>query len=346
MNITFLIGNGFDLNLGLNTRFRDFIEEYKKIESSDNDVIVSFKNNIDEDVELWSDAEKRFGEFSNFFYVEAAERYLDCHYDFCEKLSKYLQNQEERINYDGYDYHHLKFFSCLSEAMEDFCEEDQDLIKQCYNQKEKIQFNFINFNYTSTLDSFVRKFDEYDENDIIMNSFSFSSLIHVHGYTDREMVFGVNDPSQISNHFIFMGKPQEYEAQVIKQKTNEMNGNHTDEKAYNVLKNSDLLYIYGMSLGDTDALWWDRICQLMVENKDLVTIMYFYDTPESNLLRRRFITFRNKKREELTRFSSLSNEDKESIYNRIILARKNPFEQIKNLADNSTETEKIFALKA
>ena len=31
MNITFLIGNGFDLNLGLDTRYTDFLSEYKKL---------------------------------------------------------------------------------------------------------------------------------------------------------------------------------------------------------------------------------------------------------------------------------------------------------------------------
>ena len=30
MNITFLIGNGFDINLGLKTQFCDFLKEYKK----------------------------------------------------------------------------------------------------------------------------------------------------------------------------------------------------------------------------------------------------------------------------------------------------------------------------
>ena len=31
MKITFLVGNGFDLNLGLDTNYSDFLKEYKKI---------------------------------------------------------------------------------------------------------------------------------------------------------------------------------------------------------------------------------------------------------------------------------------------------------------------------
>lgn len=35
MNITFLIGNGFDLELGLKTRYIDFLAEYTKEDNDD-----------------------------------------------------------------------------------------------------------------------------------------------------------------------------------------------------------------------------------------------------------------------------------------------------------------------
>lgn len=37
MNITFLIGNGFDLNVGLKTKFSDYLVEYTKDEKKDTD---------------------------------------------------------------------------------------------------------------------------------------------------------------------------------------------------------------------------------------------------------------------------------------------------------------------
>ena len=42
MNITFMIGNGFDLNIGLKTRYKDFILEYLKIDTKD-DMLKKFK---------------------------------------------------------------------------------------------------------------------------------------------------------------------------------------------------------------------------------------------------------------------------------------------------------------
>ena len=35
MNITFMIGNGFDLNIGLKTRYKDFILDYLKVDTKD-----------------------------------------------------------------------------------------------------------------------------------------------------------------------------------------------------------------------------------------------------------------------------------------------------------------------
>ena len=35
MNITYLVGNGFDLNLGLQTKYTDFIKVYKNQVMSD-----------------------------------------------------------------------------------------------------------------------------------------------------------------------------------------------------------------------------------------------------------------------------------------------------------------------
>ena len=46
MNITFLIGNGFDIGLGMPTRYEDFYEHYCKVitgENGDSNNIVEFK---------------------------------------------------------------------------------------------------------------------------------------------------------------------------------------------------------------------------------------------------------------------------------------------------------------
>jgi len=108
MNITYLIGNGFDLNLGLDTRYSDFYDYYleqpdpeksnlKKLRQS----ISSYcdKNNILEEKINWSDAELGLGQFTNEFVdVENGDGQIaECHQEICEALSEYLIGQQNRF---------------------------------------------------------------------------------------------------------------------------------------------------------------------------------------------------------------------------------------------------------
>ena len=56
MNVTYLIGNGFDLGLGLKTRFSDFLPIYISEKSKDED-ILEFQEDIAKSIDDWSDFE-------------------------------------------------------------------------------------------------------------------------------------------------------------------------------------------------------------------------------------------------------------------------------------------------
>lgn len=57
MKITFFIGNGYDINLGLKTSYPDFLNWYIKQPSKCSEVEV-FKNLIRNNIKYWSDLEK------------------------------------------------------------------------------------------------------------------------------------------------------------------------------------------------------------------------------------------------------------------------------------------------
>lgn len=64
MKVTFLIGNGFDLNLGLRTTYKSFYENYiEMLESESKNANVLYKN-ISENIENWVDFETRLGLFT------------------------------------------------------------------------------------------------------------------------------------------------------------------------------------------------------------------------------------------------------------------------------------------
>ena len=69
MDITYLIGNGFDINIGLATRYCDFYEYYKQQPSS-NKTIAKLKNDIRCNYENWADLEVKLGEYTADFLEE------------------------------------------------------------------------------------------------------------------------------------------------------------------------------------------------------------------------------------------------------------------------------------
>ena len=90
----YLIGNGFDLNLGLRSSYKDFYDYYKSQEN-DSSVIKGFKSNISNILDKWSDLELALGEYTKAITsIDELAGYLDklirfmvgCNYEFCSSF--------------------------------------------------------------------------------------------------------------------------------------------------------------------------------------------------------------------------------------------------------------------
>lgn len=342
MDITFMIGNGFDLNVGLKTQYKDFISEYLK-KGTEDVALNKFKQHIDKNANLWSSAELAFGKYTNEFSHEKneVETFTNCHEDFCANLAKYLENQEKRMdNHIFNDKLAMDFIKCLKNIMGGFRTEQRDTIQKSMNLiGGGYKYNFINFNYTRVLDNCVECAKARVKAGAlgarlyngITNANSIGKLIHVHGYTDRDMVLGVNDETQIVNMELFKNEYPEYLAQIIKKKTNEMNGEYVDKKVYDLLQESNLIYIYGMSIGETDAIWWKRICDLLNRNPNLRIILHCFEVPQESLFRTKYVAYERKMREKLIRFSEFDEKKNNEIAQRIHVTMNNIFCEIKDI---------------
>ena len=357
MNITFLIGNGFDLNLGLKTQFKDFINKYTESDTTD-DNIRAFRNIIDKDKKTWASAELAFGQYTDnnlWNDIELdAELYSDCHEDFCMKLGDYLQKQERRLNYDLVQDELAKRFI---HAIRSFTSGFKDVPRR--QIQEKIDsynggfvYNFINFNYTETLDRCLSRGKVIQDNIGLRkqhNTTYVSSIgkhYHVHGYTNRgNMVLGVNDESQIKNVALFENKGEEFINQIIKIKANEMNEENTDANVHNLLKNSDLFYIYGMSIGETDALWWQRIIDVLNSKSNAIVIIHCFDAPTDSYLQRKIQTFKRERVEKFLAYSNLDNARKAQLKSRIYIDTSNIFDTLHNLVDSELNDPNIINLE-
>jgi hypothetical protein len=78
MDITFLVGNGFDIAAGIKTSYRDFYNWYCN-QPSASPCIEHFKREIQDDVkkggENWSDFEIGLGKYTSRFDQETVEEF-------------------------------------------------------------------------------------------------------------------------------------------------------------------------------------------------------------------------------------------------------------------------------
>ncbi len=353
MNITFLIGNGFDRNLGLATTYAEFIRVYKKIPAQ-SPVIEAFRKHIEGNEELWSAAEIALGKYTAKLDSGNGAAFSECHTDICEELSKYLKAQQERINYGFISEKVKKVLASLNNIAQPFPTQERSILEERCKTFKGVNtiFNFLNFNYTDTLD---RLLDIAQNDPSVLGTHKYSGqtmkhiigqTCHVHGTIDGEMVFGVNDDSQIAKNDVFDCEDGDiYKSLLIKQRANATYLENTDSKAAEILNNSHIIYIYGMSISETDKLWWGRVCEWLAGYKDRHLIIQKHKMPEKGVLPTKYQIEERKAKRSITRYCDFDEGKKRDIENRIHITGYNIFEAIKDIAISEEEKDLAYLLK-
>lgn len=341
MNITFLIGNGFDRNLGLETAYSQFVKYYKTTPASSEN-LARFREYIKENEELWSNAEIALGEFTEQFNTGEGELFSECHIDFCEHLAEYLKKQEERIDFLAAKEDIRQAFSRINSIIQSFPTEEREQIADTYAKRvgESRVFNFITYNYTGCLEKFIdlirddREILGKHQNGNTTYSHSIGEICHVHGTVDSNMVFGVNDESQISKNDVFDCEYGDiYKDSIIKRKTNALYQEKIDDKAKKLLSESNIIFIYGMSIGETDKLWWERCCNWLNGNSERHLIIQKYDMPIRKVVSTNYQILERKCKQDFTRYYKAEQSVKNTIEKRIHVTKDNIFSAISELVN-------------
>ncbi len=291
MNITFLIGNGFDLNLRLKTRYHDFYGEYLKPleqETLDTD-LFRFKDEIRTSLDLWSNAEERFGEQPEKIIATKADsdpldRLFNRHTNFVKALADYLKNQEDTFFSTFFNSSEQQtnatsaFIDDILRLRETIIQ--QELIKtllQGSRQSSLFNLNFINFNYTKTLDSIIHVAHNQIGDNASQLQFP-NTVYHVHGILPSPLLLGVNDDSQVKNVALFNGRPHYYKDILVKPRANAERDDINLNEVEGIILKSHVIIIYGMSLGMTDKLWWEKVTTWMRGNGNRLILFHSHDT--------------------------------------------------------------------
>ena len=94
MNITFFIGNGFDINLGLNTKYSDFYPYF--IEKST--ITNMIRAWLQEDELLWADLEEQLGKELENVEESKREQFYEDKAELDGLLLEYLTQEQGKVS--------------------------------------------------------------------------------------------------------------------------------------------------------------------------------------------------------------------------------------------------------
>ena len=281
MKLTYMIGNGFDIGLGFNTRYVDFVgflvkelEEYLHpgrpgVSDSDRNFGMWLLEQIrDHKQEFWSDAEVAFGglPFSNCGgAVVDVVKYS--HDRFLGSMSRWLNHEIERGKWPemrGSDVSCDFVRNCVFGWMSGVSELQKQKFADCIDGGV-LELNFITFNYTNVCKRLLSGLGDVSNSTICCDhnmNVRLGRVCHVQGILSKtgefgNLVFGVNDGDQIKDS----GAKSHIEvsARLIKGHYISYAELGIYEEARRLIHDSDYVITYGLSFGATDSFWWKQL---------------------------------------------------------------------------------------
>lgn len=359
MQITFLIGNGYDVGVGMKSRFKDFFPIYRESSKDKDKRIKQLSDEIEKDYEnnykTWADFEYKLGQYTTEFDMTTKRNFIDQIRDFQSEFIVYLKEQERKLSYKNAQYISSKMINGLSQCYttNNLAPESTVRIKGIYTKHagDNHVYNFVNFNYTDVLSNCLetipdgivkqRKYGSSDRTDKI------GRIVHVHGKNDLYPIIGVNDASQIANQDL--AKDKRFVESIVKPSMNQLLGYGNDTNAANLINDSTIICIYGMALGVTDQKWWDLLIRWLSNSSERQLIIFDYDNKYSTTTPFGWLDKVNGILDKFSQFNTNKSINVEDFRSRIHIAvHKNVFQMdltAKDDGENGTLMDRIAAIE-
>lgn len=345
MQITFLIGNGFDIGLGMKSRFSDFFPVYIQQAEGKEKTLKDFAKEIDEHCEEWSYFEEQLGKYSSKFTMDNKDVMREQVTDFSVQFTQYLSEEEEKLNFDD-----DKINSIMAKALVNFYSLDK-LAKGAHeavtetmkkNPSHSRMYNFLSFNYTECLEKCLAHFNEriVQQRNVagIEVKDCIGEILHIHGKVNECPIMGVNDKSQIENESL--AEDEEFTSLFVKPEANFELKTQAERDGRQVIDNSDIICVYGMSLGKTDKLWWKKLIEWLNKDVKHQLVIFLYDGKSSEKTQFGIINRRRRTLSTLREYSEYQADDFDKLRQRIHFAiNKNIFEMPLRIPEKKNESK-------
>lgn len=269
LNITVLVGNGFDLSAGLETSTTRFMSTFAEARSDDDGPVGRLARRVIEDKpDKWADFEKKLGEYTS--ELESSEEdcvsaALDCKEAIDDALFKFIASEDERITQEFIKANSTEVFESLAGWFDSLQPREQAALTGDYSLPYSLDVRFVTFNYTSLLPRLYKEYGE-DKHPIAsgtehITELRLTGLTQAHSSLDRDLVCGVNDVSQIASKAL--AADTNVATTFVKGEIQKAFGSIDDSQAVDAINSAHILIIFGLSLGETDARWWTKVVNFL-----------------------------------------------------------------------------------
>ena len=274
MNVTFIIGNGFDINMNMHTKYEHFYQYLcrHRDEYSDNMIFPYIMSALEQkeqsgDLGTWCDYEYQLGKLLSLVSPCDKDKYIHSKLRLDDALADYLMSENQRISVRDSSQLGSQAYDKLSHFYKEMNHQYRD---EYAAYSEDVHFGFINMNYTNVLDQIVSAICE-DPSKRNCVSMPF----HVHGDLLDGFVVGVDNINQLDNE-----KLQEDELlhnAMIKRTMNAALGSRRTETGKDMIMHSRYVCAYGASLGKTDRFWRQTIVEWLKKDERNRFVFYKYE---------------------------------------------------------------------
>ena len=284
MNVLYILGNGFDKAQGMATSYPEFYKYLTENIKGGSPLLEKMKSAITENTILWSDMESGLGEFTSA--TNNAVEFDNFYFELSEHLQNYLKKENEKF--------------VPSEKLKNKFQSDFTTVSKYLGALDKERYNaFINrhsfsskdisvitLNYTDTLEKILSLNASVTAKSFLNNT-NLRNIIHVHGQLGESIIIGVDHPGQIRNDEF--RKNEDIKDIMIKIESNESMKETRHIDCERLIANAEVIILFGVSLGETDARWWKLIGQHLKRRRNLVIIQHLYNPGAINPIQRQKI---------------------------------------------------------
>ncbi len=337
MNITFLIGNGFDRALGLETGYNAFYEWYcNQPKNNLEEWVVSFRKEIDKyihkepDAEAyWSDAEYGLGKYTEKFSLDTVDQFIDCFEDFRDNLVEYLKQQDALVTKELAEKIKPHIAPQLTQFFQEIDPLDVGAVRDTVYKDgaSTSKLNVVCFNYTNAIDKIVmalkkEHIGDWRGSDGAIHKLIMGDLVHAHGTLNRWPIIGVCNTNTVENKELW--NSDLFKAVMQKNEGITVAGQVWRHQTDAVIKNSQIICVFGMSIGETDSDYWELLSDWLEGDSRRQLVVFWYDTKFKKLNLSVNEKYREvvSVREKLLNYSSWTNETFKKMKQRIHIVLK------------------------